>query len=158
MKITKKEFDSLYTDTITKKEDDTIISKIDKRFADIIYHIIPSLKTANRGWFDYGNCSYDSEKSGGYFDPQRHKEWIDVGGEYITLPEPFDYQIPTRWLWEDFEDDFKAQVEAYKKAEEAEKLKAQTTAKKRKEKNEKLREAIKNKLTDEELKIVSFKV
>ena len=58
MKITKEEFDSLYSNNITKKNYDIIISKIDERFSEIIRKIIPNLN--RKGWYDYGNCDYES--------------------------------------------------------------------------------------------------
>ena len=157
MKITKQEFDKLYDDSVTKKEYDAIITKIDARFGEIIVTIDPSIN-AGRNWFDYGNNNYDSERNGGYFDPQFYKTEIDIGGENRGLPQPFGYSIPTRWLWEDFQEDFDAQIKAFNDAEEAKKSKAKGKAIKNKKYHEKLRKSIKSKLTAEELKIVEFKL
>jgi hypothetical protein len=155
MKITKKEFDSLYSDNITKKEFDRIISKIDNRFSEIVLTLKPSLRT--KGWFDYENCNYDSEESGGYFDLDWCKEVIEVGGEYSELPEPFSCGFPTRWLWEDFEVEFAKEVAGHKKALELSKTKKKQTAEKLKIKKAKLRKSIERKLTKEELKVIKFK-
>ena len=156
MKISKQEFDALYTDDITKKQYDATIAKIEKRFGEIILTICPDANK-NNNWFDYGNCSYDGYPSGGYFDPPRYKENIELGGEWKGLPEPFDYSIPTRWLWEDFQADYDAQVKAIKDAEELEKAKQAATSKKKKAAKAKVIEAIRAKLTPEELKLVEFK-
>ena len=66
-------------------------------------------------WFDYGNCNYESENSNGYFDIDEYKEDISVGGE-CSLPDPYgcDYGFPTRWLWEDFEEEAKKEIENFK--------------------------------------------
>ena len=156
MKITKREFDSLYSDDITKKEYDRIIDKIDSRFSEIVLTLKPDLR--KKGWYDYGNCSYDSEESGGYFDTQWYKDEIEIGGEYAYLPDPYGEYIPTRWLWEDgFEVEFSKEVAGHKKALELKKKKAKETAQKRKLEKVKLRKSIEKKLTKEELKIIKFK-
>ena len=81
MKITKEQFESLYSDKITKKEYDHIISLITDRFSEICKKII---KHHNDMWFDYGNCDYYSENSGGYFDPKEYKNFIEIGGEWVN--------------------------------------------------------------------------
>ena len=156
MKITKAEFDKLYTDDISKKEYDAIISKIDERFQEICEVILPE----KYAWYDYGNCEYDTEESGGCFDIHEYKSTISIGGDDAFLPEPYlgdGNCFPTRWLWEDFEDEFKTEVENSKlnrlKLKEAAKVKKQNL------KNEmaKFKQLIKSKLTKEELKYISFK-
>jgi hypothetical protein len=154
MKITKKEFDSLYSDDITKKEYDRIINKIDNRFSEIMMTLLPN---PTKGWFDYGNCNYDSEESGGYFDPHWYKEEIEIGGECSYLPDPFGEYIPTRWLWEDFQVEFAKEKAGHRKALEIAKTKKKKAAEKLKLKKEKLRKSIEKKLTKEELKAIKFK-
>lgn len=146
LKITKELFDSLYSENITKKEYDRIINLIDNRFADIVLLLRPSLK--NKGWFDYGNCSYDSscdsEGFRGYFDLINYKENIDIGGEYCGL-EPkihdgdgyYNNSFPTRWLWTD-DRDILNEVNTFKEVEN-EKIK------KEKEKAQKRNEQLKTK-------------
>lgn len=156
MKITKEEFDKLYTDDITKKEFDRIIRKIDDRFGEIYLTLNPDIK--KRGWFDYENCNYESEVSGGYFDHIEYKEYIGIGGEYSELPMPYEYEIPTRWLWEEnFGVEFKKEVSEYEKTIELKKKKVKVAEDKRKLKKEKLQKSIAQKLTKEELKIINFK-
>lgn len=159
-RVTQEEFEKLYSDTITKKEYDEIIQKIDERFSEIIYLICPALK--KRGWFDYGNCDYRSEDSGGHFDPQRYKVNIKVGGENVTLPEPWgwEYQIPTRWLWSNNEvviADFQREIDDYKKQQQKEQDKKRKRQEKKEQQREQLRRSIKDKLTKEELKVIQFK-
>ena len=158
MKITKQEFDTLYSDDVTKKQYDAVIAKIDQRFGEIIITLMPNFHKNRQGWFDYDNCSYDSDVSGGYFDPQAYQERIAIGGKWDGLPAPFEYEIPTKWLWEDFQEDFDAQIKAYKEAEALQKAKLAIVASKKKESKLQIIEAIKSKLTPEELKLVSFKV
>ena len=156
-KITEKEFESLYNSNCTKQNYDKIISKIDDRFYEIVTTLVPSVK--KKGWVDYGNCNYESEDSNGYFDPKEYKEEIYVGGEYCFLPEPYgcDNSFPTRWLWEDFEKEFKSSVERFNREETDEKELKKLKREKRKELKLKFRKIIESKLTKEELKYVKFK-
>jgi len=156
MKITKFEFDCLYHEDIYKREFDIIISKVNDRFIEICRTII-TMHNLNRGWFAYGNVDYHKDGSEGEFDIDEYKEYISIGGEYINIPEPFCNEIPTRWLWEDFEEEFKKEVEDFKNKKE---LKKQTTKSKRvelKERKSIFKEIIKLKLTKEELKYIIFK-
>jgi hypothetical protein len=153
MKITKEEFDKLYSDDITKKEYNGTINKINDRFLEIITTLVPDIK----GWFDYGNCSYDSDISDGRFDINAYKETIYLGGEGYELPEPFIDYIPTKWLWEDFKSEFKKEVADYKEKIKIQKERAKKTAQARKEKRKILKVSIRKKLTKEELKVIKFK-
>ena len=155
MKITKSDFDKLYDPDVSKREYDRIVELIDDRFYEIVKIINPVIET--RGWFDYGNCSYDSEESNGYFDPKEYKSNISVGGEVCLCAPLRDNSFPTRWLWEDFEDEFRKSVSDHKLA--MENKKAQTKVARERHKQEKAIaiESIRNKLTEEELKFVRFK-
>lgn len=154
MKITKEEFYKLYSEDITKKEYDTIISKIDIRFNEICVAIIPK---RDRMWFDYSNCDYGSDDSGGYFDPQEYNEFISIGGGFADLPEPYGDGFPTRWLYEDFEDEFKSKVAEHKEKEAQAKLKAKNQQEELKARKAEMKKIIGSKLTKEELKYIKFK-
>jgi len=158
MKISKEDFDKLYSDTVTKKEYDQIITKIEARFNEIMETIWPSAKRPYKAWYDWGNCEYEGENSNGYFDPKDYKENIEIGGECVNLPEPYSNcgspYFPTRWLWEDFEDEFKAEVAKEKAKEEAAKAAAKQAAENSKAKKQQLMDSIKSKLTTEEFKYV----
>lgn len=153
MKITKEEFLKLYSKNISKKDHDEISNKIDQRFSEIVNFIQP-----NHKWFDYGNCDYDSEQSGGWFDQDEYKEEIKVGG-VINLPGPFsiDNSIPTRYLWEDFKEDVVKQKEKYKIEKLQKKEKDKNKREERKQNLLRLQAIIKTKLTPEELKAITFK-
>lgn len=73
---------------------------------------------------------------------------IDKDGREICLRERF----PTRWLWEDFEDEIKNGLAEIKHRAELCKIKDQEKAKARKEKQEHLKQQAMGKLTKEELK------
>lgn len=144
MIVTKQEFDSLYTDTITKKEYYRVIKKINKRMDEIVRGIATDLE-----WWDYGNAPSSADNGTGYFDDAAYKKDVEICGEF-SLEDPFNSHrlIPTSWLWEDFEEEYKKEVEKDRLIEERKK-------KKKKEPNT-IRESIKNKLTAEELKYVKF--
>lgn len=155
-KITKKEFESLYDSSITLKKYNEIVSKIDERFTEIVLTIIPNIR--KKGWFDYGNCNYDRGGEG-KFDSRSYQEEITVGGDYALLPEPYaiDNAFPTRWLWEDFEDEFKKSVDDYSKEQASIELDKKLKQIELEKKKEKFRKIIESKLTKEELKYISFK-
>ena len=158
MKITKGEFDSLYSSKITKREYDSIIGEIDSRFSEIVLKMKPDLE--REGWFDYGNCNYNSENSNGYFDIDDYNKYIDVGGEGANLPQPYEDWgncFPTRWLWQDFEEEFKKEVEKYKKEKESKKSQGKIKRYELKQRKAEFRTIIESKLTKEELKYVCFK-
>ena len=161
MKLTKEEFDSLYSDDITKKRYDKIIEKIDERFAEIV-NCMSNSKT-NR-WFDYDNDDYEYDHNADpYFDPEGYKEWIGVQQTSSkSLPEPYDTEyggpcFPTRWLYEDFIVEFLLKVRDYKIKQEEKKAKAKKAREALKVKKAEMKIQIKAKLTNEELKFIKFK-
>lgn len=155
--IKKEEFDLLYDENITKKQYDEIISKIDRRFADICIKFLIK-HDGNNWWYDYGNGHYDSEVSGGYFDPVEYKDEIEIIGEWIDMPPGFyDNIIPTRWLWEDWEEEFEQIKNEFLKKEQELKNKQKENRTKLTEKKQELQKSIKEKLTKEELSAITFK-
>jgi hypothetical protein len=154
MKITKEDYLKLADDSISKREYDTIIGNIDNRFDEIMKFIA----IGKIHWYDYSNGDSHAEIDG-HFVPNNYgiRDYIGFEGDY-TIPEPYaDSGIPIRWLWEDFEVEFKHEVEKYKsqkiKDKETNKVKRETI--KTKKANMKL--IIRSKLTKEELKFIKFK-
>lgn len=155
MKITKEQFDSLFDENIKKKDYDHIISLIDQRFGEICEKFLVK-KNKHGSWYDYDNASYEDEDSRGSFDPVDYKNDVGIMGEWIEPPPGYDLSFPSRWLWEDFEEELKQEIENYKKLEL---LKKETAKKKKEEKKEernRLHAQIKQKLTPEELKTIKF--
>ena len=167
MKITKEEFDSLYSSTILKSEYDRIIRQINTRFSEVV-----RLVCGGRGWFTYGNYDDNSEGDDGEFDLDKYKTDIDVSGS-CDFPSPYlnvyegRGRIPTRWLWTDDADilvEFNGEVEKAKLALEQKKLanKQRRLAEKIKhklfaEKRDEMQKSIKSKLTPEELRYIHFR-
>lgn len=160
MKISKEQFDKLYSDNVLKWEYDEIIESIDQRFREVV-----SLVNKKLGWFVYGNYDDDSETDNGYFDVESNKEFIPVGGEG-NFPEPFCFSdegigfIYTRWLWMDDNDileEYKAEVEEAKLEKEKEKQIEKQKRQDKKAKKEEMKKIISSKLSKEELKYIKFK-
>lgn len=148
--ITEKEFKSLFDDTITKKEYDEIIRKIDNRFSEICQELFCK---NNKSWYDYDTGGYE-ENNEGRFIPEIYKEEIFIIGENIEPPPGLDYGFPTSWLWNmDYKNEVKQIKESYLESEKKKKKQKQI----RLEKINLLKNSIKNKLTEEELKIIKFK-
>jgi len=162
MKIAKSEFDRLYSENITKAEYDNIIGKVNERFVEICQTIIPKKPgcfTNPIGWFAYGNCHFEEGNgSEGWFDINEYKSEIEIGGAGILTPGPYYNFFPTRWLWEEnFEDEFKNEVEQFKKEQLETRLKKKEKRELLKQKKAKFKEIIQSKLTNEELKYIRFK-
>jgi len=157
-KLTKEEFDSLYDKNITVSRYDEIMSKIDERFGYICdKFLIKKYGNGNSPWYDYSNIDITRYDSEGYFDTVEYRDDIFITGRNIDYPDGFYNSFPTRWLWEDFEEELKETIEKTKKKEQKEKQKRKTYVEERKKKIEILKESIRQKLTPEEFKILKFK-
>jgi hypothetical protein len=153
-KITKEEFLSLKSDTITRKDYNRILSKIDDRFNYIMREVL----CKSISWWDYNNGDSKAEIDG-FFEPDDYDEdsSIELAGEW-SIPEPYHHtDFPIRWLWEDFEEEFKRDVLDYKVEKEMKKVQARVRREALKDRKEKMKEIISNKLTEEELKFITFK-
>ena len=155
MKITKEEFDELYDENIIVKRQNEILHKIDDRFSEICKKFL-KIKP-NRGWFDYDSVDVYSENSCGYFCTSQYRDQIYINGEWIDPPKGYDLSFPTRWLWEDFEEELASTTAAAEIAEVEAKAKKKQKLQDRKEKRKELAASIKSKLTSEELKCITFK-
>jgi hypothetical protein len=153
--ISKEQFESLFSDTITKKQYDAIIVQIDERFGEICEKFIQKT-SKNRSWYVYGNLFYEDEHSEGFFDPEEYKEYVEIGGEWIEPPPGYDLKFPTRWLWEDFDEELKQTISEYKNQENLKKIKAKEEQEAKKKKISILKKRIHSKLTPEEFKIIKF--
>ena len=160
MKITKELVESLSSDTISKKNYDEIVSVIDDK-VNTIWRFILKKANLELDWYAFQNdvsYGHGDGSSGGHFDPDVDKEFIELGGEYEIREDDF-YQysngFPTELLWAD---DYKSIVtEHIKWANEQVKLqnqKTKETVKTRKQIREKLLKSIKTKLTSEEIKVI----
>jgi len=85
-------------------------------------------------------------------------KWLAIDNSIILSDGEWQlYEIPFRWLTEDFEDELKNGRAAYLQKLEDDKKKLEDKNKKRKAKKQDLIEQIKKKLTPEELKLLKVK-
>lgn len=152
--MTEDEFNKIYDPNITKRDYDTLKSEIEKRVSDVV-HLF------GNSWYDFGNSWGEKD---GFFDENEYAEYIDV----ITprnLPAPYVSDsggglIPTRWLWTDNNtilSEIANAIRAAKIKEEKEKAKAKAYRENRKAYLKQMADAIRTKLTKEELKCITFK-
>lgn len=153
-KISLEDYESLYDPEITKSNYDAIIGKIENRFGYIMKTICTKLS-----WFDYDN---GWENNNGYFNPNEYHSgpdsYITFQGDY-KLPPPYNTcpDIPIRWLWEDFEEEFRKEVNEFKEKESRRKQEMREKRIAAKEKRASIKSIIQSKLTKEELKFIKFK-
>lgn len=150
-KITLEEFRELYDENTSKRRYKEIKAAIDSRFNYIVRKISTKFE-----WWDYQ--SYDSDANG-FFNEETFNEIDEISfdGDFF-VPAPYDSsRIPIRWLWEDFEQEFKTEVENFKKEKERVRLKNKTLREQRKLLKESFKKTISQKLTKEELKYIKFK-
>lgn len=143
-------------ENITKKEYDTTVKLIDER---VDYVLTAILQTQKRSmvWWGYDNSNDDC--ASGHFDPFQYRNTIFLTGNIqgaIDYRIPFANSFPTRFLWEDFENEVRESWKAYTEAREKESREMMEGVERRKKKRLDIIESIKSKLTAEELDYVRF--
>lgn len=144
-----------YPESITKANYDKTIEKISGRINYILRTLNPKLK-----WWDFDDIPMSHgefcENGGGHFDPKLYGTFVSFVGEGFQKDfqelEMMWERFPTRWIWSEFEPEYKQMLadEAARKAAEAEKRKLKAS------KGKNVKETIKKKLTREELKAIKF--
>jgi hypothetical protein len=150
--ITKKDFDKLYDEDISKKLYDTIIGKVESRFYEIMTTIFPSTMV-----YDYG---YEVTVDGREFEPNVYKENITFSVEECSVPSPWDLLccVPTKWLWsENYLDEWNLEIQKHEDKELEKKEKQKFNRQKRNGQREIVIDSVSKKLTPEEMKWVQFK-
>ena len=161
MKITKEEFDSLFSDDISKKKYDDIIHRIGKR-VDEVWRNILKLQGKKLDWYDYdngGGRDNNGDPIYGNFYPEMYKETITFTGEWSggDYDLPYNDYIPTNFLWEDYEEKVLKDIKSYKENKERKKIENTAKRLELKERRKVMIESIKSKLTKEELRFIKFK-
>ena len=108
-------------------------------------------------WWGYDNSNDDC--ASGHFDPFQYRNTIFLTGNIqgaIDYRIPFANSFPTRFLWEDFENEVRESWKAYTEAREKESREMMEGVERRKKKRLDIIESIKSKLTAEELDYVRF--
>lgn len=116
-KLTKVEFDSVLSEDISVKQHKVLLSNITERFIYIV-NKIDKLTEREMEWLDYDN--EEGENHLGSFDPHLYDKEISYVGDFSVLTKnrmtTYDRRFPTSWLYNDFEDQLKNEVEQHKQA------------------------------------------
>lgn len=159
-KITKEEFNSLFSDDITVGSQKFILAKIDERITYILKKLSPKMK-----WWTFAGRR--EEEEGEFFKSvDSSHEYIRLIGEF-SIPEAFDYSdewFSAHWLWTDFEEEYNKIVSDFIIAKETKRLK-NIEKRKRKAYNASVRAtkeaeiwaSISQKLTTEELSYICLR-
>lgn len=154
-KINKEDFDKLYDEEITNKEYKRIINLIDIRVDEIVQKISKPYKNYSQVFYYYSNGEYDYDS--GNFDPEEYKENIKINYYEGFCIKPFDGEFPTRWLYEDFEEEMQQIIKNHEEYKLSQMTQKQKKLLKNKEKKDTMIQSIKSKLNSEELKFLKIK-
>jgi len=130
-KLDKDLMDKLFDGSITIKQANELNGKIIDRCNYIVRTIVNIWgKWDDRSWWDFDNEG-GNDGSKGYFDPVRYRNEVEFTGEWYGSCELNYYGngkvFPTKWIWEDFEEELTKEVAEYKAKEQ--KLKEEAKAK-----------------------------
>jgi hypothetical protein len=154
--ISPEDYNNLSSETVTKKNYDRIVAQIDERF-DYVFNMAMLILDRQVGWYAYGNAP-EGEDQTGNFDPDEYEIDIDFIGDIRGQTHGlYDDSIPTRWLFEDFEEPLKAEIESVKQKKADKKAQEKKTKADRKARRKSVIASIHAKLTPEELSFINFK-
>jgi len=156
--------DKLYDPNISKREYDKIVDQIGDRTGEIWRQLC---KISNRklDWWAFGNdveLDRGNGSTGGEFDPNKYKKWIEITGKYDRNYDEYDYDagFPTEFLWTPDDKWQEIVIKNIKELDTKIKRDKELSKQKReelKERKQKMRKVIESKLTKEELKYILFK-
>ena len=153
-KLDKELMAKLFDGSMTVKQANDLRGKIEDRCDYIVRTLIGIWGKWNdsRDWWDFSNHGGDGPS--GYFDEDSYKEEVDFTGE-------FNYDggniFPTKWIWEDFEDEETKKSIEWKEKEIRDKENAKARREElAKQKKELIASAL-SKLTKEECKALGHR-
>lgn len=149
--IDKEDFDKLFDENLTIKEQARIIELIDER-ADYICRKYLLVKNTDT-WWDYDNGSKEVD---GQFDAELYREYIDIDCSQLKPWTASCNSFPTKWLWES-DEEIEAEIKSLSDEEQDKKEKAKQKRIDKKKQLDLLKKSISSKLTKEELKVIKFK-
>lgn len=143
-----------------------VVSKITDRMDYITRHCV-EVVGGEFDWWDWNSEDYESHSAGDFmlsYDKEiiqirglwtctKNNVFIDKHGNEWGIEDGF----PTRWLYEDFEEEFTNGLKAYKEKEKQKAEKAKENKKKRDLEKKALIHAAASKLTKEEKKLLGIK-
>jgi len=142
------------------------VSKITSRMDHIVQRCI-EIAGGKLDWWDWlGDGDWDDQASGDFihsyqkdclsiraeWDTKKEIIFIDKDGNECGIEEGF----PTRWLYEDFEEEFSKGLKNYKEKEKQRAANTKENKKKNKEKKKALVDTIAAKFTKEERKLLGL--
>jgi len=156
-KIEKEVMDQVFSGTLTVKEQNKILEKVSDR-CDYIVRKAFEIQGLIVHWWDFDNEG-GKDGSSGYFDPEQYEEEFYITGDFGGHTSDCIYLnvFPTKWLWNDFEDELIKEIESQRKSILSEKIKQKAKNVERKQKKDKLIESALSKLTSEEIKALGIK-
>ena len=157
-KIDKQIMDRVLDGSMTIKEMNAIQDKISQRCYYIGTTII-KMQGGSVVWWDFDNeGGHDGPQ--GYFDPEKYPRFVTYTGEFKSgLQDGLYYSLdgfPTKWIWEDFEDALKKEIEEMKQSRKEKAEKDKTNRIQRENKKKELIKSALAKLTPEERKELGY--
>lgn len=114
-KLTKEQFDKAIDENTSRKEFKELSSLITERFTYIIY-TIAEIVGRDVKWHDFDNEG-GNEYSPGSFDPSEYSHQISYTGDIRSLKnkdfDTYDGQFPSSWLFTDFEESLKTELQSF---------------------------------------------
>lgn len=155
-KIDKDVMDQVFSGTLTVKEQNRILEKVHDR-CDYIVRKAFEIQGISVNWYDFDNEGGE-DGSCGYFDPERYEKEFYITGDFNGHMRDCLYSdaFPTKWLWNDFEDQLIKEIEANRKSIISKKIERKAKNAERKQQKEKLIESALSKLTKEEIKALGY--
>lgn len=165
MTITKELVEKLSSDGVSVKEYRQIIAAIGEKVDEIWRYILEKSGRKLEWWAFRNDVSYGrgNGSSGGEFDPEEDKEFIEIIGNYsdskfpsgTNTPYQYDEGFPTELLWdENWKETVRKNIQDSKDALEKFKQQKKEKAALRKQKDAEMTATIKAKLTPEEVKFL----
>ena len=154
--------ESLSNPDISKKEYDSAVETIEERVDNVWRHIC-RLAGIKLDWWAFQNDAsfgHGDGSTGGFFNPETDLEFIEIVGERGSSRWPnFEYEdgFPTEFLWSNYEPVVLGHIEECKRKAGEEVDKKKSAAVELKNRKDALKEKLKNILSKEELKLISFK-
>ena len=155
-KIDKKEFDLLYDKHTSKEDYDKLIEKVTVR-VDYIWREICKIQGRDIDWYDFDNGS-DASDFDAKFDENDYAEKVDLYGKFERFDDngSFATSFPTRFIWEDFEDEVKKIFEKEEKGRLEKECQENNLRKEKMKRFLEFRKSVESKLNQEELSIINF--
>lgn len=157
-KMDKDYFLAIFNEDITVRQRKEIIRLMEQRME----YIMRTLFELNGGtvyWYDFDN---NCEESDGHFDPDRYRLTVNFTGDWktgkhIVTDHIENQEFPTRWFYEDFEEEVVKSLAEKKDKVEQKRLTVQQKKEVKQQRAKEVKARIVGKLTPEELSYIKFK-